>query len=246
MFKTVIKTVLLSVIGSGVAMAAKNNLPKQTLYYGGDILTMEGDTPHYVEAVMVKEGRIIYTGKKANAVNNYAGETVKVDLKGKTMMPAFFDPHEHLLLTNLIDAVHFAANRKSIGGKVYGADQAMSPYERLKAITINAAWQHGEEKEKGALTKGKQADMVILSANPLKVDKSKIREIKVLETINDGKTIYTATAKPGSDRDAHGCIGSAGYKWCAKTNQCERPWELAQKENFKKSAEAFNSFCQNR
>ncbi len=147
--------------------------------------------------------------------------------------------------TNLLDAVHFAVNRKSIGGKVYGADQAMTPYEGLKAITINAAWQHGEENDKGTLIKGKQADMVILSANPLKVDKSKIREIKVLETINDGKTIYRATAKPGSDKDAHGCIGSAGYKWCAKTNQCERPWELAKKEKFEKSAEAFNSFCSN-
>jgi len=104
MFKMILKTALLSVIGSQVAMAAKSDLPKQTLYYGGDILTMEGDTPHYVEAVMVKEGKIIYTGKKADAVNNYAGEMVKVDLKGKTMMPAFFDPHGHLLLTTLLVA----------------------------------------------------------------------------------------------------------------------------------------------
>src|SRR3546814_1551492 len=38
---------------------------------------------------------------------------------------------------------------------------------------------------------------------------------------------------PGSDRDAHGCIASAGYAWCANTNQCERPWELARKHGFR-------------
>jgi len=55
-----------------------------------------------------------------------------------------------------------------------------------------------------------------------------------------------ATAKTGADKDAHGCIGSAGFKWCTKTNQCERPWELAKEKNFEKNAEAFDSFCQNK
>jgi len=48
----------------------------------------------------------------------------------------------------------------------------------------------------------------------------------------------------GSDRDAHGCIGSAGYHWCEKLDKCVRPWELAEKEGFEKSAKAFESFCQ--
>jgi len=70
-------------------------IASQTLYYGGDILTMEGDKPSYVEAVIIKDGKIIYAGKKANAVNNYVGKTVEVDLKGKTMMPGFIEPHVH-------------------------------------------------------------------------------------------------------------------------------------------------------
>ena len=50
---------------------------------------------------------------------------------------------------------------------------------------------------------------------------------------------------PGSDRDAHGCIPSAGYAWCAKTSRCERPWELAKAEGFEADAEAFDAFCAN-
>ncbi len=34
-----------------------------------------------------------------------------------------------------------------------------------------------------------------------------------------------STFMPGSDRDAHGCIPSAGYEWCAALSQCIRPWE---------------------
>ena len=53
-------------------------------------------------------------------------------------------------------------------------------------------------------------------------------------------------ALTGSDRDAHGCIISAGYRWCEKTKKCERPWELADKEKFENSAKAFHDFCNKR
>ena len=29
---------------------------------------------------------------------------------------------------------------------------------------------------------------------------------------------------PGSDRDEHGCISSAGQSWCESTKECIRPW----------------------
>jgi predicted amidohydrolase YtcJ len=52
---------------------------------------------------------------------------------------------------------------------VLNPEQKVSPYEALKAITINVAKQHREEATKGTLTVGKLADLVILSANPVKV-----------------------------------------------------------------------------
>ena len=47
----------------------------------------------------------------------------------------------------------------------------------------------------------------------------------------------------GSDRDAHGCIASAGYSWCRHLNQCVRPWELAKAHGFDNSPSAFSEFC---
>lgn len=47
----------------------------------------------------------------------------------------------------------------------------------------------------------------------------------------------------GADRDAHGCIGSAGYAWCEGTGTCERPWELASRQGFANTREAFEAYC---
>jgi predicted amidohydrolase YtcJ len=83
-----------------------------------------------------------------------------------------------------------AVNRVSRNGEVIGPDQRISPLESLKAITIDAARQYGEEASKGSLAAGKLADLVILSANPLKVPADSIKDIQVLETLKEGQTIY--------------------------------------------------------
>jgi|GEM_PF-3337725 len=40
-----------------------------------------------------------------------------------------------------------------------------------------------------------------------------------------GPTKNPGSTMPGSDRDEHGCIGSAGYEWCAEKQKCIRPFE---------------------
>jgi predicted amidohydrolase YtcJ len=54
-----------------------------------------------------------------------------------------------------------------------------------------AAYQLKEEASKGTLEAGKLADLVILEKNPLKVESTTIKDIVVLETIKEGKTIFT-------------------------------------------------------
>jgi predicted amidohydrolase YtcJ len=85
-----------------------------------------------------------------------------------------------------------AVNRISRNGVVIGPDQRVAPLEALKAITINTANQYGEEKTKGSLEAGKLADLVILDKKPLTVDPMMIKDVKVVETIKEGKTIYKA------------------------------------------------------
>jgi predicted amidohydrolase YtcJ len=85
-----------------------------------------------------------------------------------------------------------AVNRVSRDGLVIGPDERIAPLEALKALTINAAYWYREETTKGSLETGKLADLVILDKNPLNVDPMTIKDIKVLETIKEGETVFQA------------------------------------------------------
>ena len=85
-----------------------------------------------------------------------------------------------------------AVNRVSRSGEVIGPDERATPMQALQAITINGARIYREEASKGSLEPGKLADLVILDKNPLTVDPMAIKDIQVVETIKEGKTIYKA------------------------------------------------------
>ncbi|MBS0345357.1 MAG: amidohydrolase [Proteobacteria bacterium] len=71
-----------------------------------------------------------------------------------------------------------------------GTDQQIPALEALKAITLNAAQQLGEDKIKGSIAVGKLADLTVLSANPLKTPADKLGEIRVIGTVKEGTTVF--------------------------------------------------------
>lgn len=91
---------------------------------------------------------------------------------------------------NPIFTVWTAVNRFSRSGIVIGQKERTTPYLALQAITSFAAYEFFDEDLKGTLTVGKLADFVILDKNPLKVEAMDIKNIQVIETIKEGKSIY--------------------------------------------------------
>ncbi|MFM9046506.1 MAG: amidohydrolase [Cyanobium sp.] len=87
-----------------------------------------------------------------------------------------------------------AVERISRKGEVIGPDERVSPWQALKALTIEAAWQIREEGEKGTIEAGKLADLVILDADPTAVPSADILKIAVVETFKEGKSVYRAPA----------------------------------------------------
>lgn len=65
------------------------------IYYGGDILTMEGEKATYVQAIATKNDKILFSGSKTNALKLKSPNTEIIDLKGKTLLPGFIEPHVH-------------------------------------------------------------------------------------------------------------------------------------------------------
>jgi len=65
------------------------------IVHGGPIVTMEGDTPTMVEAIVIDDGKIVFVGAEAEALKMKTDDTVMRDLAGKTLMPGFIDGHAH-------------------------------------------------------------------------------------------------------------------------------------------------------
>lgn len=66
-----------------------------TLYFGGPIVTLE--EPQYAQALVEQGGRIAYVGDREEAERLAGPGARRVDLEGRALLPAFLDPHSHLL-----------------------------------------------------------------------------------------------------------------------------------------------------
>ncbi|MGB7961330.1 MAG: hypothetical protein WCF12_00010, partial [Propionicimonas sp.] len=90
-----------SILVAALAMTACGQKPADTqlgkgadlIITGGPIVTMDGDQPTTVEAIVVDDGKITFVGSKAAALERQGDGTVLKDLGGKTLMPGFVDGH---------------------------------------------------------------------------------------------------------------------------------------------------------
>lgn len=83
-----------------------------------------------------------------------------------------------------------AVNRLTSSGKVLGEEERIDAISALKSMTINGAKFNFTEDESGSIEVGKLADFAVLDQDPTEIDPLKIKEIKVLRTIIDGKTVF--------------------------------------------------------
>ncbi|MGB7387045.1 MAG: amidohydrolase [Pseudomonas neustonica] len=90
--------------------------------------------------------------------------------------------------------LHSATNRVTRSGVILGPEERLDALTALKAMTIWPAYQHFEENSKGSIEKGKVADLVVLSQNPITLPREQLLELKVMETIKDGESVYRADA----------------------------------------------------
>ena len=105
-------------------------------------------------------------------------------------IPFTFHQDAPVIEPDMLETVWCAANRLTRAGRLLGGEERIPVLEALRAVTVNAARQYGEEGRKGSLAPGKRADLVLLSADPLAVDRTEIRGIRVLETVRAGETIF--------------------------------------------------------
>jgi predicted amidohydrolase YtcJ len=91
--------------------------------------------------------------------------------------------------------LYAATTRATLDGKNpkgWFPEQKLTIKEAIEAYTMGSAYAEFQEHEKGSITAGKLADMVLLSDDVLSIDPVKIRDVKVLKTWVGGKLTYDA------------------------------------------------------
>ncbi len=81
--------------------------------------------------------------------------------------------------------------RRIEGGDVLNPDEALSREQAIRLYTINNAYLHHEEKEKGSLEVGKLGDLIIIDRDVLTCPVDEVRATKVMYTVVGGKVVYT-------------------------------------------------------
>lgn len=85
-----------------------------------------------------------------------------------------------------------AINRLTSSGRTQGEQEKIELNEALYAITLGAAYTLKLDGEIGSIETGKRADFAILEDDPELVDPTKLKDIKVWGTVQDGR-IFPAT-----------------------------------------------------
>jgi len=93
---------------------------------------------------------------------------------------------------DMLHSVWCAVNRITQNGVQLSENDKISTLDALKAATFGGAYSYFEEDRKGRLQEGFKADLLVLDRDPLTTPKELLREIKVLEVIKDGESVYKA------------------------------------------------------
>jgi len=91
---------------------------------------------------------------------------------------------------NPLLGIYAAVTRRAESGQQLLPEEAISAEDALALYTTSAAYASFEEDIKGSIAPGKLADMVILSADPLKSPPEKIKDIRVEMTIIGGGVVW--------------------------------------------------------
>ena len=83
--------------------------------------------------------------------------------------------------------LHALVNREIPGGRVLNPAEQLTPAQALRAFTYGSAYADHQEHRKGSLTRGKLADFVVLSDDPLQISPERIGSIQVGATVVGGQ-----------------------------------------------------------
>jgi predicted amidohydrolase YtcJ len=94
---------------------------------------------------------------------------------------------------NPMETIYAAVTRATLDGKNpqgWVPEQKLTVAETVYAYTMGSAYAEFQENEKGSITPGKFADLVILNQDIFRIDPVAIKDVRVEMTIVGGKIVW--------------------------------------------------------
>ncbi len=181
--------------------SCQNRAPKEKaeiLYFGGPILTME-NTPDQVEAVAVKNGKIIFAGTKSDADRYSEPSTKMINLNGRTLLPGFIDVHGHLTSrAGTMDAVDLSPDPYGTVNSIKDLQIAIRNYIKNNKITdqqpiigngyddaIMAEHRHPTKTELDAISKTNPIIVIHASGHASVANSAMLKLLGITESSKD-------------------------------------------------------------
>jgi predicted amidohydrolase YtcJ len=95
-----------------------------------------------------------------------------------------------------IRGIYAMMTRKTEDGETVGEEQAVGLLDAIRCYTVNGAYAGFDEDKLGSVEAGKLADLVVLSGNIMETPVEEIPELRVIQTIVDGVTVYKDPLNP--------------------------------------------------
>jgi predicted amidohydrolase YtcJ len=89
-----------------------------------------------------------------------------------------------------LDTIASAVTRRTVGGAVVGANQALTVEEAIRASTYDAAASYHADDRLGTLEVGKLADVVVLDGDPFATPAEQLGDLAVDLTLLGGEVVY--------------------------------------------------------
>lgn len=165
------------------------NIQNPVIYYNGAIFTLEKDNSNkeiIEQALRTENGKITHIGTNTNILKLKSTKTTLIDLNGKSVFPAFvsMDVDEELIMNEIF----LQMKKLKKDGYWKTSNEKLNLFlDAFRTLTIKQAKLDNVDKILGSIQVGKFANFIILDKNPLLYNPSKITDIKVYKTINEGR-----------------------------------------------------------
>jgi hypothetical protein len=134
--------------------------PVDSIYFGGSIITMDGDSPEYAEAVSVKNGNVVFVGELIEAAGRQGTYTFMKDLGRHTMLP------DHI------------------------GDLDRDVTAMTRVMREWTSYDDVQEDMRGSIAVGKPADFIIINLDLIIRDRMNISDVEILEIVRGDEVIY--------------------------------------------------------